>query len=292
MHHNGLHCPFDCYKRILRCRYHCYSDRKMALDEASAISRLICTNPAIKSCIITGSIVRSTAIKEFSDVDIIAILDDIYKSDALTPAKAMSLVAHVAGRRIHQITDSGNIISGLSENGVKIDVLPAIIAHADQGGNEVYQIPAATRSAWQEYSPDAQTQGIAEIDMRVGPRFKQLIRAIKWWSGMNGKPVHSHDIEVLASRAFDAGIPELPQAVVVFFNFAIKDLRDSSRGMEPVACNSSLHSSVKVALSKLHSAGDLAKHARKVEMADPRNAPQAIHLWRGLFGEQFPDVLT
>lgn len=265
---------------------------KFALDEASAISRLISTNPAIKSCIITGSLVRSTAIKEFSDVDIIAILDDIYKSDALTPAKAMSLVAHVAGRHMHQITDSGNSISGLSENGIKVDVLPAIIAHADQGGNEVYQIPAATRSAWQKYSPDAQTQGIAEIDMRVGPRFKQLIRAIKWWSGMNGKPVRSHEIEVLASRAFDAGIPELPQAVVVFFDFAIEDLHDSSRGMEPVVCNSNLHSSVKVALSKLHSAGDLAKHARKVEMAAPSNAPQAIHLWRGLFGEQFPDVLA
>jgi hypothetical protein len=102
----------------------------------------------------------------------------------MTPMEALSLVMRIMDRHIHQITASGNSLSLVSENGIQIDVLPAFTGRIDNHGDQVYEIPTAARSAWQEYSPGTQTRRIAEIDRRVGPRFKQLIRAIKWWSRM------------------------------------------------------------------------------------------------------------
>src|SRR5260370_30123225 len=130
------------------------------------------------------------------------------------------------------------------------------------GGDQVYEIPNATRSTWQKYSPDSQTRRIAEMDRRVGPRFTQLIRAIKWWSKMNGQPVRSHEIEILASEVFETKIPELPEAVAAFFDVAINSLQESSHSTETANGNGTLSNSAQIALSKLHPAPDIATQAR------------------------------
>lgn len=272
--------------------YLSHDDLKVALDEASTASLAISADPAITGCIITGSAVRSTAIKDFSDVDLIAIIADARRSNEMTPKKALALVMHIMSRYMDRINDSGNSVSAISKNGVKIDVIPAFIGRINDRGDQVYEIPTADRSGWQDYSPDAQTRRIAEIDERAGPRFKQLVRAIKWWSRTNGQPISSHQIEVFASEVFDAGIPELSQAVVAFFEVAIKDLLITSQGTATIASDVDILGSSPVALSKMRTAEDHAKHAREIELASPGSMLKAVQTWRGLFGEQFPDVLS
>jgi hypothetical protein len=267
--------------------------KKFALDEARKVSRLIGEHPAVKGYITTGSMVRSTAIRSFSDVDIVIILREGSGSGKINPKSMLSSVADIAKQYIANAQITGNTVSAISSNGTRIDILPALVGYIDDMGNQFYEIPAGTQSDWQEYSPDEQSKRITEMGTRLGPRFKKLIRAIKWWSQTSSQPLSSHQIEILAGEVFDATIPELPEAVVKFFDFAIASLeRNSKDARAPSPDNAGPAIVDQGVLPKLYRARDLAKQAHELEAVAPRDADQAIRIWRRLFGEQFPAVLT
>jgi hypothetical protein len=205
----------------------------------------------------------------------------------------LAYVADIIRQHVADVEITDNTVSFVSANGARIDILPALEGYVDGKGNQIYEIPAGSQSDWQEYSPDEQSRRIAELDTRLGPRFKKLIRAIKWWSQANSRPISSHQVEILASEVFSASIPELPEAVVDFFDFAVTRTGGSSQYLrQPPDGNVDPARIDQGDLAKLYRARDLAKQAHELEANAPGHADQATRIWRGLFGEQFPTILT
>jgi hypothetical protein len=261
--------------------------RKAAIEDASEVARVIASNPAIEKCILTGSMTRSTAVKDFSDVDVVAV---IRESSMIPASESSSILIFTVGLvKTYWPTaeTTGNTIALQAPNGMHIDILPALAGAIDNRGNQIYRIPSPGVSyGWSMYSPEGQSQELADISAKLGPSFKQLIRAVKWWSQTNGRPISSHQVEAWTSELFREAIPKLPEAITSFFDFAaarlredFEDVRDTADGNQDI-------------MAQLSRASRLAKKAYELESEVPQDAGRAIRVWRDLFGEQFPAVFA
>jgi hypothetical protein len=244
------------------------SEKSAALEQGRLLSRRIEQRPEVRKCLITGSMVRSTAIRKFSDVDIVAVIepkDQLAHSDSAT---LVSSVANILRKMEPDVQVSENAVRVLHADGSVVDVLAAIHSGTSNTADDIYRIPATNQEGWETYAPEEQNRRIREATDSLGEDFKNLIRLCKWWSKTHGQPISSYEIELVTCRTFRDGIPELPRALVELFE-AIKQ----SSSINPLKMPTLLESKA------------LAEEAYSSQQLD--NVQKAIELWGRLFGDQF-----
>ncbi|MFE2357972.1 hypothetical protein [Streptomyces parvulus] len=244
------------------------SEKSTALEQGRHLSQRIEQRPEVRECLITGSMVRSTAIRRYSDVDIVAVIEP---GDQLTQSEPATLVSSVANmlREIEpDVQVSENAVRVTRPDGVVIDVLAAIHSGTDSTVGHIYRIPAANQDGWETYAPQEQNRRIKEATQSLGEDFKNLIRLCKWWNQVNNQPISSYEIELTAYKTFRDEIPEIPCALVDLFD-SIKRSTDINPLKMPVLLESEA----------------LAKEACASQQAG--DIKKALDLWGRLFGDQF-----
>ncbi|WP_369190212.1 nucleotidyltransferase domain-containing protein [Streptomyces sp. R08] len=250
------------------------SERAAALSRAESVRENLKDCQLVRDCIVTGSMARSTAIRTFSDVDIIAVIEDDPEM-AENSNLAISAISNFLSRTYSNIEDFDSAVHIALPNEPGVDVVPALLAGKNLSGHSLFKIPTERR-AWIDYDPAEQNQRIEQLTQKLGDEFKHAIRLAKWWSRTNGSPIPSYEIEGVASRTF-LGWPEMPpppEALAAFLKEAAanspKKVTDYGRSL------------VKEAALIAQEALDLAAQG---------DTTGSIDCWRCLLGEQFPTVV-
>ncbi|MFJ4869498.1 hypothetical protein [Streptomyces sp. NPDC088757] len=249
------------------------AERVNALEQGRRLSRRIEQQPEVRECLITGSMVRSTAIRKFSDVDIVAVIEPDGRIIQSEPTKLISSLTEILRKIEPNVQVSENAIRITHADGRVFDVLAAIHLGANSTGDDVYQIPSTNRKGWESYAPEEQNRRIREASELLGGDFKKLIRLCKWWSKTHGQPIPSYEIELTAYEAFPEKIPELPKALVDFSS-SIK-----------IAANST-----PLSKSTLLEFKRLAQDAYSKQVSG--DYKKTIELWGKVFGDEFTTVIV
>lgn len=254
--------------------------RNIAESRSRHISWLLSQNAEIIECRIVGSLARSTAIQNFSDVDILAVFDP-KKIDLKDSRKLLSLVERIVKPFGGNVIRTSIAVSLQYLNWPKVDILPGWVF--DDGARGDFHIPAEAGGEWQVYSPDRHDRTVNDASVRLGPRFKKLIRIIKRWNSMNDNPLKSYEIEALIADLFSAEIPNYVEAIYRVFNEIIDKLIDCP----PCGDDDTLLEVL--ALPSVSNARLVARETLDMEI-DGRNKGDIEASLRRLFGEQFPHV--
>ncbi|NMI61001.1 MULTISPECIES: SMODS domain-containing nucleotidyltransferase [unclassified Streptomyces] len=249
------------------------SEKSNALEQGRRLSQRIEQRPEVQECLITGSMARSTAIRKFSDVDIVAVIesrDQLAQSDSAT---LVSSVANILREIEPDVQVSENAVRVRHPDGSVIDVLAAIHSGTNSTADDVYRIPATNQEGWETYAPEEQNRRIREATESLGEDFKKLIRLCKWWSKTHGQPISSYQIELATYGTFRNGVPELPLAIVELFN-SIKQ----SISIGPLKMPALLESKA------------LAEEAYSSQQSG--DTMKAIELWGRVFGDQFSTFIA
>ena len=256
--------------------------RDIAEFRGREISALLSHDNRILECRQIGSLTRSTAIERFSDVDILAIFDP-NEADCEKPKNLLDLIEQIVG------TTSGYSISRTSVNvslryhdWPSIDVLPGWPI-AD-GEHQSFYVPSGGGEKWQRYFPDRHDSIVRDGSERLGPKFKKIIRVVKWWNQVNGRLLESCEIEELTDSLFESEIPEYPEAIYEIFTAIVNLLTEEERKYNDPDLSIPGPVSAETARILSRRAYELA-----IERSDYRDIG---FLFRRLFGEQFPTVLS
>ncbi|MFI1353602.1 hypothetical protein ACH4TV_08460 [Streptomyces sp. NPDC020898] len=249
------------------------NEKATALEQGRRLSQKIEQRPEVRECLITGSMTRSTAIRKFSDVDIVAVIESKNQLAQADSATLVTTIAKILRETESHVEVSENAVRVAYTEGVTVDVLAAIHSGTNSAGDDVYRIPTPSQEGWQAYAPEEQSRIVRETTERLGDDFKKLIRLCKWWSKTHSQPVSSHEIEIIAYKSFTDDIPELPRAVIEMFNSIERSVDINSPKASTLLESKSI---AEEAYSSWRS-GDTQK---------------SIELWRRLFGDRFPTVIT
>jgi predicted nucleotidyltransferase len=249
------------------------SEKAMTLERGQRLSQELEQRPEVRNCLITGSMVRSTAIREFSDVDIMAVIEPGDQLAQVGPAALVAAVASILRDTELHVQISENAVRVMYPDSIAVDVLGGIHAGTNSRDDDVYLIPSASQERWETYVPEEQNRRIREATDSLGCDFKNVIRLCKWWSKIHGQPVSSYEIEAAARDSFSTAMPELPIAIIELFKSI-----ESSADMSPTGLLILLKSreTAEAAYASWRT-GDVEKSSK---------------LWGRLFGEQRPGVIA
>lgn len=254
----------------------------LAMGRGHRLSRILDRSPQISECRLVGSIVRSTAVRIFSDVDVLAVFDLPRSPEMDDSRKLLVLAQSIIEDHARTFTSNENTVSLRFAKWPNVDVLPAVASNGSANDRKLW-IPAGS-GEWRFYCPGSDDQLVASAVSRFGEGFKSVVRIFKWWNKSNGGIIHSVEVERLARKAFTQGLPAWPQAILALF-MAIAPEQDGVS-----ACD--LRSADMVISSEstdiVRRGCDLAVRAQQAAaIADFRGASV---LWRRLLGDRFPVV--
>ncbi|MYX15464.1 hypothetical protein GTY67_19075 [Streptomyces sp. SID8374] len=243
-----------------------------ALERAGEICQFLCQSVVVQECKITGSLARSTAIQDFSDVDVVAVLSSLSPTET-TPHSITAKILETLKPRYHEAHISENTVRIHFTQGPDVDVIPAIpdISSPKSG---IYKIPSADLVRWNAYAPEERNQEINRKGALLGAGFIHLIQIIKWWSKKNGQPIASYEIENIANTAFRSRMPSITRAIAEFFEIA-----ESSSQTRPKAHVASI--SVARAITN-----------RALQCEQQGDTRGALDHWGSLLGDQFSSVVS
>jgi len=254
-----------------------------ANKRASRLERALLREPQVSQCRPIGSLVRSTVIKKFSDVDILAVIDFDGSAVPEDSRELLVLASSVVGNYARLVTRNNSTVTLEFSTWPKVDILPAVIVGKSSGGG-LFRIPTMS-GGWQYYSPGDDDLLVSSAASRLGSRFKSIVRIFKWWSKSNNEVVSSFQIERLVGRLFVDKIPPYPQAMRMLFGAA---LHPQGYGFQ---CGNRVTADIPRVCARrdvLELAYGISSQAESFALSsDFRRCSQ---LWRGLLGELFPVV--
>jgi hypothetical protein len=282
---DSLAVAFETFDQRIRLSH---TQRQAAAKRTNAVSRLLTSDPSILKCVAVGSLVRSTAIRRFSDVDILAVVKPAGNGQA-DSTSLLELVARICRGVAENVTVDRNAVSLTYSRWPRADIIPAFVTDEGRQDDPTFRIPDGNRRAWLSYSPEAQNRLLANRLQQLGPRLKSTIRMIKWWSHLNGRPVRSSEVEALACHLFVDNIPDYPRAICSILDAAADWENGAQSGYD--LDQSTGNRKTMTACDRVEEGRILARQALEIGDHGPFAQQEAGVLWRRLFGERFPSVV-
>jgi hypothetical protein len=235
----------------------------------------------------SGSIHRFTALKGYSDVDVIVALHFGKHIDNRTPIEVLQSVRDALGQYRTNVRKNGQAVTLYYATWPNVDIVPA--SHVvDNFGNVLeYQIPDANTQSWISTNPKIHTSDIESKSSICGSSFRKIIKMIKWWNKKHSDYLQSYHVEVIALKVFDSKLDDMPWDVFQYFDKAIPLLSSSlwhDRGYADSYLSRTDRFEV---IKRLETARDTARTAWHLAYKGNNNAG-AIREWRKIFGEKFP----
>jgi predicted nucleotidyltransferase len=177
-----------------------------------------------------GSHARGTAIREFSDLDLLVVLkhnEAIWNENLVSSYSVLKRVIDSLRERFPntEIGRDGLAVTiwfGSSQQ--SLDVVPAFFLRLDQK-RPVYLIPDGT-GEWMETSPRVHDHFFKQADERSQGKLRKVSQLLKWWKfcRANAIPISSFHVDMLvASSEICVGVR--PYAHCLFLAFKLLDDR-------------------------------------------------------------------
>jgi hypothetical protein len=244
---------------------------------------------ASKECLPFGSWVRSTSIRSYSDIDILLVFPE--SAEKVNPDAYLTSIAKVVDRKSVVVTRGRMVVSLAYSKGPAVDLVPALEDAGSADPDRIYSIPSADGSSWRRHCPMAQERLIADASLRLGPRLKGAVRMLKWWNRRAAVNLSSSEIERTACETIDTPMPEYPRALSALFESTLRRAT-SEVEISPEEDQLILSDTPLATFDVLAKASAMASEACDLQSAGEAGKREAAAIWRGLFGDQFPVVLS
>jgi hypothetical protein len=228
-----------------------------------------------------GSVRKHTYVNGISDIDSLFVL----KGEGLTREKPEIVLDHFEEALRARFPDCeverDNIALGITINGQKIELLPAV----KQG--DKLAISSASGQHWSKISPEAFFKKLSEVNARQGSKVVPCIKMVK--GVIDGFPeprkLRGYHVESLAIEAFkDYQGPQNTKAMIEhFFTFAservLQPIRDKSgQSLHVDSYAGSRNSETRRLMSQ-----SLDRVARRIKNA---NASQSVDHWMRILDQE------
>jgi hypothetical protein len=228
-----------------------------------------------------GSYERDTIIRPLNDIDLFTVLDrDEWKDDDGNLPSPQSVLTKIKNYLNNQQDYKDKVIQDRPCVTVKLsdknfDVLPSF---EEFGGG--YLIPNYDLKSWTYSYPEQLTKNLDNIHRQRSYKVKPTIKAVKYWNREKGKLIPSYHIEEGAINIFNSNdLTNFEQSIRLWFNNAEYYLQTSK-----FKCNEDYNTSIK----RIKKVKDKLNEAK--EKLNDGNEDDAIHIWKDIFGKEFPTV--
>ncbi|PTL75395.1 nucleotidyltransferase [Vitiosangium sp. GDMCC 1.1324] len=249
-----------------------------------------------RESILSGSYGRSTAIRPLHDIDLFLIFTaaasgtgEAVGPEAFLKRVKQALEQEFPGKQARLQNRSVNI--EFSGTGIGFDVVPALEDPRRQG---IYWIPDVRKGDWIQSNPRKHLEACDAANARVTHRLKPLIKALKRWNQLQGKPVPSFLLEVMAYKGIDSfqsdeRLSVYAQGLAHLFQFMSGHILD--QWPEPAGLGPPVNSGVgqtNLLQGQQRISGAARRAAQALELERVGNMAGANALWRELLGTDYP----
>ena len=247
-----------------------------------------------RESILSGSYGRKTAIRPLHDIDLFLIFTASGSGKANPPGEFLkrvmdALEEEFPGKQARLQNRSVNI--EFNGTGIGFDVVPALEDPQHPG---IYWIPDMRQGKWIKSNPRRHMEACDTANASAAQRLKPLVKAIKRWNQLQGKPVPSFLLEVMAYAGIGSFRPDLKlsvyaQGMAHLFKFMSE--RILSEWREPAGLGPSVNSGVgegHLLQGQQRLTGAARKAGRALELERLGDTPGANALWRELLGTDYP----
>lgn len=154
-----------------------------------------------------GSYVRGSAIRSYSDLDLLAVVRKgsiVWGSELISPNTLLRNVRSALCRTFSRtkIGRDGQAVVVAFADGRSIDVVPGIWVRALDNGWPLYQIPDGLGD-WLSTAPSLHSKYIGDGDYSAGGKLKSVIRILKHWktSRRPALPFSAFHLELLLAES-------------------------------------------------------------------------------------------
>lgn len=228
-----------------------------------------------------GSYERDTIIRPLNDIDLFAVLDrDAWKDDNGNLPTPQSVLTRIKNYLNVQTDYEGKVSQDRPCVTVKLsdknfDVLPSF---KELGGG--YLIPNYDLKSWTYSDPEQLTKNLNNINRQRNYKVKSTIKAVKYWNKEKGKLIPSYHVEEAAINIFTLyDFTNFEESIRAWFNNAEYYLFSNKFN-----CNDNYIRSIN-RIKKIKEKLNDAK-----EKYDDGDEDEAIQIWKGVFGKEFPTV--
>lgn len=249
-----------------------------------------------RESILSGSYGRSTAIRPLNDIDLFLIFtqDRSGNGRGETPEQFLvrvkqALEAEFPGKQARLQNRSVNI--EFNGTGIGFDVVPALEDPRQPG---VYTIPDRQRGKWIQSNPSKHIEACDTANTSAKQQLKPLIKSVKRWNHLQGKPVPSFLLEVMAYAGItsfrpESGLSVFAQGMAHLFRFMSERILTEWR--DPAGLGPPINAGVgegHLLQGQQRLSGAARKAGRAVEQERLGNMAEANALWRELLGPDYP----
>ncbi|WP_443334687.1 SMODS domain-containing nucleotidyltransferase [Streptomyces sp. MD20-1-1] len=232
-----------------------------------------------------GSYARATAIRDFSDVDV------MFEFQSLTALDFLASRPLLAGIRdlLEQSTDSTTRISEMQEvvqieypGGLRLDILPAV-----RNDSQSYLIPDG-RNGWRVTAPDVQKAYFSGRDAVSRIHLPKFTRGLKYWNATRGGLVRSYHLESIVAHIG----PHLGGDYAIATHKTFERLSRTVRVTDPVGRQGELSVYLSNAQCEEIAALCRASAAESLVALEAQalgNCERALTAWASVYGPRFPN---
>jgi predicted nucleotidyltransferase len=255
------------------------SQRQAAEHRGQQVLQTLSQCDVIAECRLVGSMVRSTAIKHFSDIDILAVFEPLGGAGGQDFKVLLDLTEQAVASLGVTVARTDTTVSVRYGDWPCVDILPVGFTDGMGRDDQSFHTPGEAGRAWQFYSPSQHDRIVQNASVRLGSRYKKIVRNVKWWNCSNGRILRSYAIEMLVNDSFPSEIPVYTEAIQRVFGSIVSWLSDAG-------AENGRRGSADSVPDIVRSAWLLACQAREMATLGRRKDLELI--FRRLFGEQFP----
>jgi Second Messenger Oligonucleotide or Dinucleotide Synthetase domain len=249
-----------------------------------------------RESILSGSYGRNTAIRPLHDIDLFLIFTaaasgtgEAVGPEAFLKRVKQALEQEFPGKQAKLQNRSVNI--EFSGTGIGFDVVPAL---EDPRRPGIYWIPDLRKNDWIQSDPRKHIEACDAANTGASQRLKPLIKAIKRWNQLQGKPVPSFLLEVMAYRGIDSFRPAshlsvYAQGMAHLYQFMSERIME--QWPEPAGLGPPVNSGVgqtNLVQGQQRLSGAARGAARALELERVGDMLGANESWRALLGPDFP----
>jgi hypothetical protein len=263
--------------------------RQTANSRRDALVSLLKNNFEVLEAFPSGSIPRFTAVRGYADLDVMVALHWGKHIKDRTPSEVLDSVRNCLKQYRTGVRRNGQAVTLFYDSWPNVDIVPCARNVDNQQNVTHYTIPDMHRGVWLPSTPKEHSQDIEQKSSLCGESFRRIIKMVKWWNHKHSEYLQSYHIEVIALRAFNGALTDLPWDVLSYFKEAASVVAGPlyHRGSQVDAYLSPVDRRQE-ARSRLTSAHGLALGAWYATHGVNNDHRVAIGKWRQVFGEEFP----
>jgi hypothetical protein len=241
----------------------------------------------------SGSLIRYTAVRDYADLDIMAVLHYGKHIKGKTPTQVLNDVAAPLRDYGPRVRRNGQAITLHYKTWPNVDLVPVYYNGSSLENVDHYGVPDSTRGIWLKSRPVNHSNRMSKrnSDNECGPLFKRLVKMAKWWNLKHGAYLQSFHIEVIALNTFTSYMAEsdYPWHAFYWFKTAAELVAAGSLWYDVSHADSYLNASKRrEALTRLRRAEAQARQAWHLTYGTNNDHRNAITRWRSIFPERFP----